>query len=148
MSTSADLCTLTPDINVRVKSGVKLRIGEVARLGNVSVRSLRYYEEQGLIESTRTSSDQREYDADAVDRVALIQQLFSAGLTSKSIRMAIPAVQSGTCGPELVAELEEHRRQIRERIEQLESAAVRLDRVIGMATYEEKCVSDWADTAR
>jgi DNA-binding transcriptional MerR regulator len=124
-----------------------VRIGEVARLSAVSVRSLRYYEEQGLLESTRTSSGQREYDPDAVDRVALIQQLFSAGLPSKSIRMAIPAVQSGTCGPELVAELKEHRRQIRERIAQLESAAVRLDRVIGMATYEEECVSDWADTA-
>jgi len=124
-----------------------VRIGEVARLGNVSVRSLRYYEEQGLLESTRSSSGQREYNADAVDRVALIQQLFSAGLPSKSIRMAIPAVQSGTSGPDLVAELQAHRRQIRERIAQLESAAARLDRVIGMATYEEGCVNDWAVTA-
>ena len=34
-----------------------LRIGEVAAQAGVSVRALRYYEEQGLLEAERTPSD-------------------------------------------------------------------------------------------
>ena len=36
-----------------------MRIGEVAERAGVSTRALRYYEEQGLLESDRTSSGQR-----------------------------------------------------------------------------------------
>jgi DNA-binding transcriptional MerR regulator len=119
-----------------------VRIGEVAALSKVSVRSLRYYEEQGLLESTRSPSGQREYAADALDRVALIQQFFSAGLSSKSLRSVIPAVLAGHCGSDLVAELGEHRRQIGDRIEQLESAASELDRMIDIAVhYDARTIS-------
>jgi DNA-binding transcriptional MerR regulator len=111
-----------------------VRIGEVARKSGVSVRSLRYYEEQGLLESTRTASGQREYDADALARVALIQQMFSAGLTSKGLRSVIPAVQAGNCGGDLIAELGEYRQHIRDRIDQLEAASRELDRMISIAT--------------
>jgi DNA-binding transcriptional MerR regulator len=112
-----------------------VRIGELARLSTVSVRSLRYYEEQGMLESTRSPSGQREYSSDAVDRVWLIQQFFAAGLASKSIRTMIPAVESSSCGPELAAELRAHRGQIQERMDQLSAAASELDRMITIATH-------------
>jgi DNA-binding transcriptional MerR regulator len=114
-----------------------MRIGELARLSTVSVRSLRYYEEQGMLESTRTPSGQREYGADAVNRVSLIQQLFAAGLASKAIRTIGPAVEANNCGPELTAELREHRSQIQERIDQLEAAASELDRMIAISTRHQ-----------
>ncbi len=50
-----------------------MRIGELAAKAGVSVRALRYYEEQGLLAATRTSSGQRTYPDTAVDRVLLVQ---------------------------------------------------------------------------
>ncbi|MGW0212157.1 MerR family transcriptional regulator [Streptomyces sp. NPDC003233] len=69
-----------------------MRIGELAARTGVSVRALRYYEEQHLLSSERSPSGQRHYSHDAVDRVLLIQQLYAAGLPSKSIVELLPCV--------------------------------------------------------
>ena len=67
-------------------------IGDLAALTGVSPRSLRYYEEQGLLSARRTPAGHRRYDHEAVDRVVLVQRLFSAGLTSTEIRPVLPGM--------------------------------------------------------
>lgn len=71
-----------------------MRIGELASRTGVSVRSLRYYEEQGLLASTRSASGQRHYTDDEVERVAFIQRLYAAGLSSRTITELLPCVDS------------------------------------------------------
>ncbi|MEV4171276.1 MerR family transcriptional regulator [Nonomuraea sp. NPDC049709] len=71
-----------------------MRIGELASRTGVSVRSLRYYEEQGLLASTRSSSGQRHYTDDEVGRVTFIQRLYAAGLSSRTIAELLPCVDS------------------------------------------------------
>ena len=71
-----------------------MRIGEVAQETGVSARSLRYYEEQGLIRAARSSGGWREYDASTVERVILIQHLFAAGLTSRTIAELLPCLEA------------------------------------------------------
>jgi len=71
-----------------------VRIGELASRTGVSVRSLRYYEEQGLLASTRSASGQRHYTTGEIDRVALIQRLYAAGLSSRTIAELLPCVHS------------------------------------------------------
>ncbi|MER7787480.1 MerR family transcriptional regulator [Streptomyces sp. NPDC097640] len=71
-----------------------MRIGELAARAGVSVRSLRYYEEQGLIASTRSASGQRHYTDDEVERVTLIQRLYAAGLSSRTIFELLPCVDA------------------------------------------------------
>ncbi len=71
-----------------------MRIGEVATQSGASVRSLRYYEEQGLLRPQRTTSDQRVYGPDAVERVRLLRRLYSAGLTSATIAALLPCVDT------------------------------------------------------
>lgn len=71
-----------------------MRIGELASRAGVSVRSLRYYEEQGLLTSTRSASGQRHYTDHEVERVAFIQRLFAAGLSSRTIAELLPCVDS------------------------------------------------------
>jgi DNA-binding transcriptional MerR regulator len=73
-----------------------MRIGELARQTGVSERSLRYYEQQGLLAADRTPGGQREYPERAVDRVIRIQELFAAGLHSKRIARLLPCVSIGT----------------------------------------------------
>ncbi|CAL9472624.1 MerR family transcriptional regulator [Streptomyces werraensis] len=107
-----------------------MRIGEVARRAGVSVRALRYYEEQGLLPAERGPGGQRHYPGSAVDRVGLIRQLFAAGLASRSVRKVLPSVYSGTVAPGLVEHLESERARIDERIAELSAARERLDAVI------------------
>jgi DNA-binding transcriptional MerR regulator len=71
-----------------------VRIGELASLAGVSVRSLRYYEEQRLLTSTRSASGQRQYTDDEIERVRFIQRLYAAGLSSRTIAELLPCVDS------------------------------------------------------
>ncbi|MEV0025107.1 MerR family transcriptional regulator [Streptomyces atroolivaceus] len=67
-----------------------MRIGELAARAGVSVRSLRYYEQRGLLTSTRTPSGQRQYTEHDVDRVRFIQGLYAANLSSSTIAELMP----------------------------------------------------------
>ena len=107
-----------------------LRIGEVAARAGVSVRALRYYEEQGLLEAERSPSGQRRYADSAVDRVRLVQQLYAAGLTSKDVLEVLPCVHTGIATPEMLARLVEQRDGIDRQIAELTRARERLDEVI------------------
>jgi DNA-binding transcriptional MerR regulator len=69
-----------------------MRIGELSTRTGVSPRSLRYYEEQGLLTSSRSDTGQRHYSAETVQRVSLIRQLFDAGMSSQVIATVLPCV--------------------------------------------------------
>ncbi|WP_134767973.1 MerR family transcriptional regulator [Nocardioides sp. 1609] len=69
-----------------------MRIGELAEATGVSARSLRYYEDVGLIGSTRAPNGWRHYEADSVARVIEIQHLFAAGLCSTTIATLLPCL--------------------------------------------------------
>ncbi|BBH71594.1 MerR family transcriptional regulator [Actinoplanes sp. OR16] len=69
-----------------------MRIGDLAAATGASARSLRYYEEQGLLVSERSPGGQRGYPEAAVERVGLIRSLLAAGLTSAAIRDVLPCV--------------------------------------------------------
>jgi DNA-binding transcriptional MerR regulator len=71
---------------------VIVRIGELARRSGVSVRSLRYYEEQGLLVPARNDVGHRVYQPLDVARVAGIQEMFAAGFCSAVIRDLLPEV--------------------------------------------------------
>ncbi|MFE9859932.1 MerR family transcriptional regulator [Streptomyces sp. NPDC005780] len=71
-----------------------MRIGELASRAGVSVRSVRYYEEQGLLASVRSSSGQRHYTDESVERVAFIQRLYAAGLSSRTVAELLPCVDA------------------------------------------------------
>lgn len=112
-----------------------MRIGEVAHRSGVSPRALRYYEEQGLITSSRTSTGQRTYSESAVERVQLIQQFFAAGLPSRSIVQLLPCVDTGASTPEVFAMLEAERARITASMTSLAAARDALDRMIDIAHH-------------
>ncbi|MGI5398254.1 MerR family transcriptional regulator [Streptomyces sp. CA-135486] len=51
-----------------------------------STRALRYYEEQGLLESDRTPAGYRLYEPGAVRRVRNIRELLSCGFTVNDVK--------------------------------------------------------------
>lgn len=70
-----------------------MRIGELSARTGTSTRSLRYYEEQGLLTSTRTPAGQRLYDEASVARVEWIRRLYAAGLSSSTLADLLPCVE-------------------------------------------------------
>jgi DNA-binding transcriptional MerR regulator len=116
-----------------------MRIGELARRTGVSERSLRYYEEQGLLEAGRTPGGHREYPERAVDRVIRIQVLYAAGLSSRVIDGILPCMRDHDGGPNesttesLAAELRAERERIDRQIADLLRSREILDEVIATA---------------
>lgn len=116
-----------------------MRIGELARRTGVSERSLRYYEQQGLLTADRTSGGQREYPERAVDRVIRIQELYAAGLHSKKIARLLPCMRDTDGGPseiatpQLVDDLTVERDRIDRMMAELANSRAVLDEVIDAA---------------
>lgn len=112
-----------------------MRIGDVARQAGVSTRALRYYEEQGLLSSVRTHSGQRTYADSAVERVRLIQQLFSAGLSSRTMLRLMPCIEAGQATPEVFELMAAERERITTALADLAAARDALDRMIDIANH-------------
>ncbi|NQX11536.1 MerR family transcriptional regulator [Microbacteriaceae bacterium VKM Ac-2855] len=112
-----------------------MRIGDIAQQAGVSTRALRYYEEQGLLASERTSAGQRIYAESAVERVRLIQQFFTAGLASRTILQLLPCVDTGRASAEVFELLESERDRISATMAELAAAREALDRMIHIAHH-------------
>ncbi|MFC9956166.1 MerR family transcriptional regulator [Streptomyces nigra] len=109
-----------------------IRIGEVARGAGVSVRAVRYYEEQGLLTPERSPSGQRLYRQDAIAMVRFFQQMYAAGLTSQRITELLPCWEAGHTDADQRAMLRIERERIQAKIDELEAARDRLDQVIAI----------------
>lgn len=109
-----------------------IRIGEVARGAGVSVRAVRYYEQQGLLIAERSPSGQRLYRQDAIPLVRFFQQMFAAGLTSRRITELLPCWDSGHTDAEQRAMLRAERERIQAKIDDMQAALDRLDQVIAI----------------
>lgn len=107
-----------------------IRIGEVARGAGVSVRAVRYYEQQGLLTAERSPAGQRLYRPEAVTLVRFFQQMYAAGLTSQRIAELLPCWDSGHTDAEQRAMLRAERDRIQAKLDDLQAALDRLDEVI------------------
>lgn len=66
-----------------------LTIGELSARSGVAPSALRYYERLGLIQSHRTSGNQRRYEQAQLRRVAFIRIAAQVGLSLEEIRDAL-----------------------------------------------------------
>lgn len=66
-----------------------LTIGEVAHRSGIAPTALRFYEQRGLISSTRTSGNQRRYDRPVLRRLAFIRSAQRVGLSLERISDAL-----------------------------------------------------------
>ena len=102
-------------------------IGELAQRTGVSQRSLRYYEQQGLLGAERDVNGYRRYTPDSVRTVARIRGLLAAGLSTDVIRGVLPCVGGGEpleldlC-PELARTLQHELAEMDARIDELQRA--------------------------
>ncbi|MGW8538000.1 MerR family transcriptional regulator [Rhodococcus qingshengii] len=110
-----------------------MRIGQLARRAEVSVRSLRYYEEQGLLSSERTIGGHREYRESDVARVRFIQMLYAAGMPSRRIIELLPFLDTGVATLSMLDHFDEESNHIQLQIQALTDTHNRLARVRAIA---------------
>jgi MerR family transcriptional regulator, redox-sensitive transcriptional activator SoxR len=73
----------------------QLGIGEVAARSGMAVSALRYYEDLGLIEATRTPGGARRFPRSVLRRLAVIRAARNVGLTLPEIRAALDTLPPG-----------------------------------------------------
>lgn len=71
-----------------------MRIGDAAAAVGVTTRTLRYYEQRGLLTAQRTSSGQREYGAEDVRRLRAVRELLDSGLTIGDVRLLVDIIDA------------------------------------------------------
>ncbi|MFI0351982.1 MerR family transcriptional regulator [Actinomadura sp. 9N407] len=109
-----------------------MRIGDLAKRTGASVRSLRYYEQQGMLTSRRSASEQRHYGEDAVVRVLLIKQFFAVGMSGKSIAALLPYIKDTgeRCPPAVLRQLTDELGRIDAQAEELARARRTLEGMV------------------
>jgi DNA-binding transcriptional MerR regulator len=73
-----------------------LTIGQLAEAAGVPARTIRYYEQVGVMPSARrTASGYRQYPEPAVERLRFIRRARSLGLSLPRVRALVAAVDDG-----------------------------------------------------
>jgi len=72
-----------------------LTIGELSERSGVATSALRFYEERGLIESRRTTGNQRRYPKATLRRVAFVRTAQRVGLTLEEVSEALATLPQG-----------------------------------------------------
>ena len=78
-----------------------MKIGDVARLTGASTKTIRFYEDSGLLPPpARTPSGYRDYGSEIVDRLRFIHRGQAAGLTLQEVRQILTVHDRGDapCG--------------------------------------------------
>jgi MerR family transcriptional regulator, redox-sensitive transcriptional activator SoxR len=74
----------------------EMTVGELARRGRVKASTVRFWEEHGLLESRRTSGNQRRFDEVAVAQINFIRWSQDVGASLEEIRGVLQMLPTGT----------------------------------------------------
>jgi DNA-binding transcriptional MerR regulator len=103
-----------------------MKIGELAKLTDVSVDTLRFYEEKALLQpSGRTDAGYRHYDASAVEQVRFIKTAQRLGFSLQEILEVVPALVHGDL------HLSEVRARMQTKLDALDQQIERLQQLRG-----------------
>ncbi|MGP3969942.1 MerR family transcriptional regulator [Streptomyces sp. 6N223] len=110
-----------------------MKISEASQASGVSARSLRHYEDEGLIVPGRCGNGYRDYCQSTIDRVLVIRSLLESGLPVRLIREALPRLADGpdagtdrSCA-EFLHEVRSYRDRLAARIAVLSAQRAALD---------------------
>ena len=108
-----------------------MRIGELAEHGEVSTKTIRYYESIGLLdEPARTPSGYRSYGDEAVQRLRFVRDAQASGLTLAEIASVLKIKAAGDRSCQHTASLlERHLAEVDAQIERLTAARAELARL-------------------
>ena len=128
-----------------------LSIGEAAAATGLSIKTIRYYEEIGLVpEAPRRNGGahgdgHRIYDRDAIGRLAFVRSARLLGLSLAETRRLLAIAEHGCPSerPEYRALLEQQRKNVDQRIAQLAKLRETIDGLLSNAHTAQTMTCDW-----
>jgi DNA-binding transcriptional MerR regulator len=127
-----------------------MQIGELAKLTNTSTKTIRFYEDSGLLPPpARSASGYRDYGPEIVDRLSFIHRGQAAGLTLQKVRQILAIHDRGEapCGhvrQVLNTRLDQVRTQIAELVALERHLQTLLDRASGgVPTEHDRSTVCW-----
>lgn len=120
------------------EDAMPMTVGQMARLAGVSSRTLRYYEEQGLLTPSRTDAGYRIYSEEDAHRLAQILALRACNLPLPTIRRLFHDPHADlTCALRAhLHTLEEQGDSVHAAIERTKAALTAIERMNGMGTKD------------
>lgn len=114
-----------------------MNIGDVARQSGVPPKTIRYYEEIGLIRPNRSENGYRAFTENHVHKLAFLGRARALGFTIEDCRTLLALYEDENRESVQVKTVaEDHLRQIEEKIEKLQSMRTTLTELV------EKCAGD------
>ncbi|MGP4025984.1 MerR family transcriptional regulator [Actinomadura sp. 3N407] len=110
-----------------------MKISEASEVSGVSARSLRHYEDEGLIVPGRCSNGFRDYCQSTIDRVVVIRSLLESGLPVRLVRKVLPGLTddpdggADVVGSQFLHEVQSYRDRLAARITVLSDQQAALD---------------------
>lgn len=114
-----------------------MNIGDVARQSGVPPKTIRYYEDIGLIRPKRAENGYRDFNQSHVHKLAFLGRARALGFTIEDCRTLLALYENENRESlQVKAVAEEHLRQIEEKIEKLRSMKATLSELV------DKCAGD------
>lgn len=116
-----------------------MRISEAARASGASARSLRFYEDEGLIVPGRCENGYRDYCSSTIDRVLAVRSLLESGLSVRLVKEVLPrlgepqGIGADPMRTEFLGEVQRYRDRLSARIAALETRRSALDAFLDRA---------------
>jgi DNA-binding transcriptional MerR regulator len=111
----------------------RLTIGELAKRAGLNAKTVRFYEDEGLLpRARRSASGYRLYGDADVARLQLVRRMRLLGLSLPATKTLVQRALSGDCalfGEELMASIAAQRESVARQIEELEALRSELDRL-------------------
>jgi DNA-binding transcriptional MerR regulator len=109
-----------------------MRIGDAAKASGVSVRTLRFYEDEGLCVPPRAHNGYREYCEWGLQRIQVIRHLLDSGLSIKLIKEILHHLTDRPADPDpispaFLSEVTRYRDRLAERVAVLAAQQAALD---------------------
>lgn len=120
------------------------QIGEIAKKAGVSVRTVRYYMEEGFIEAAeRSPGGFYLFAPEAAETVFFVQQLKDAGLALKDIKAIYEDRQNGETGdaayPRILAHLEAQKERVAQKIADYERLKAEIEDAMELVRQCDGC---------
>ena len=147
MKRSSSVCSETHMLRTQKngaagRDGPDYKIGEVAGLLDTTPRTLRFYEEQGMLMPFRTAKGTRLYSQEDIARLRVIQHLVRLDVPLRTVRelaVARPESRSGDEAShkvsallnELCLDVEEKQRECQDALQQIHTAMKLVDQCLG-----------------
>ncbi len=120
-------------------------IGDIAKTLNISQRTVRYYEELGLIAADRSNGGYRIFSDAQVERLRIILSLKEIGMPLEEIKQLLQVRQHGVTGceaaPKVVEYLKETAGKLKNTIDKYQATVKELEAVINIMENCKACNS-------